>query len=693
MGKMEKVEKLRDRTCVFFLAFFLYGLHGMPVLGQTLPEQAEAQPEESSEQQVQPAQTEPLSAAALSAKLDEIIVTATKLEEPISHTTHAVSVITQEAIEQRQTTDVFEQLRDVPGFNIIQTGSRGGATTLQSRGGESDYNLVLIDGVKANLAGGAFNFSDLTTLGVSRIEIVRGSQSALYGSDAMSSVIQLFTPRGQGAPRAYLRFRGGNHGTFEEQVGVSGGTNFYGYNLAVERVDSEGILSKNSDYSNTTIASRFDLDPSDTLQLTSTLRYNDSRFHFPTGGAGDRFDPLDPGQYEDSRRLILGPRAVYQPTAWWRHKLQLGMLYKWRTFRDAFDGDAFDPFGSFVSNTRERRLSADYSSDFFLPPVWEVLPTFTLGAYVEDEHLKQKSNAAGFIDRVSPSRNAQSFYSQLLLEWREMLFITSGFRLDDGSTYGTHVNPRVSAAFIIPGLHTKLRAGYSEGLKAPTFVENFGTGSSFFQGNPNLDPEESKSWEIGAEQPLEFADLAAELSLTYFSTEYTNMIAFVFQDGPDFLNIQRARSRGLEAGARAFLSHGFSVRGSYTYLETKVLDAGMAGAPAFVNGKSLVRRPEHVGSFTLNYNRDRFNANFHIFFKGHVTDLDFSQDFTSRRVRLGGCTRADLAVAYRLFENRWGIRALTLEGQAKNLFDQDYAEVFGFSSAGATFLVGFRAEF
>ena len=652
-------------------------------------------------QAVQPAESAPQTPAAtpsqlqpLTAKLSEVVVTSTKLEEPLAQSTNAVSVVTQEDIEQRQLTDVFEQLREVPGFSINQTGSRGGTTSVFSRGGESDYNLVLIDGVKANEAGGAFNFSDLTTVGVDRIEVVRGSQSALYGSDAISSVIQLFTPRGEGAPRASLRFRGGRNETFEEQLSISGGTKLYGYNFAFERVDSEGILSKNNEYSNTTIASRFDLDPIDDLQLTTTLRYNDSRFHFPTGGAGDRFDPLDPGQYQDRRRLILGPRAVYQPTSWWRHRLQLGMLYEWRTFRDAFDGEVIDPFGSFVSNARERRLNADYSSDFFLPPLFEILPTFTLGGYVEDEHLNQKSNSAGFVDKVSPSRNAQSFYSQLLLEWREMVFVTSGFRLDDGSMYGTHVNPRVSAAFIVPGLKTKLRGGYSEGLKAPTFVENFGTGSAFFEGNPNLDPEQSKGWEIGLDQPIEFNDLAAELSLTYFSTEYKNMIAFVFQEGPDFLNVQRARSRGLELGAKAFLSHGFSARGSYTYLETRVLDAGGVGGPAFINGQELVRRPEHVGSFTLNYNYDeRFNANFHLFLKSHVTDLDFSQGFTSRRVRLGGYTRADLALSYLLFENLWGIRALTLEGKAQNLFDEDYEEIFGFSSAGATFLVGFRADF
>ena len=690
MRKKGKMGKSVYRTHIVVVSCFVLALgsRSMPVQAQSeesgQPAGSAAPQETSSALQPQP----------LAAKLDEVVVTSTKLEEPLSQATNAVSVVTQEEIEQRQTTDVYEQLREVPGLSINQSGSRGGTTSIFSRGGESDYNLILIDGVKANEAGGAFNFSDLTTLGVNRIEVVRGSQSALYGSDAISSVIQLFTPRGQGAPRATLRFRGGKPDTFEEQFSVSGGTNLYGYNFAVERVDSEGILSRNNDYSNTTIASRFDLDPFDTLQLTTTVRYNDSRFHFPTGGAGDRFDPLDPRQYQDRRRLILGPRVVYQPTSWWRHRLQLGLMHEWRTLRDAFDGEIIDPFGSFVSNARERRLNADYSSDFFLPPLFEILPTFTLGGYVEDEHLNQKSNSAGFVDRVSPSRNAQSFYSQLLLEWREMFFITSGFRLDDGSTYGTHVNPRVSAAFIIPKLKTKLRGGYTEGLKAPTFVENFGTGSAFFEGNPSLEPEQSKGWEIGFDQPIEFDDVAAELSLTYFSTEFKNMIAFVFQDGPDFLNVQRARSRGLEVGARVFLSHGFSARGSYTYLETKVLDSGGVGGPAFLNGQELVRRPEHVGSFTLNYNYgDRFNANFHLFVKGHVTDLDFSQGFTSRRVRLGGYTRADLALSYLLFENLWGIRALTLEGQAKNLFDEDYEEIFGFASAGATYLIGFRAEF
>jgi vitamin B12 transporter len=316
---------------------------------------------------------------------------------------------------------------------------------------------------------------------------VRGPQSALYGSDAISSVIQLFTPRGYGAPQGFLRFRGGNDDTFEEQTGFSGGTDVYGYYLAVERVDTNGTQPINSDYSNTSLASRFDLDPFDNLQIMLPIRYHDSRAHFPTGGAGDRFErkngTLDANQYGDRSQVQLGPRVRYNPTSWWRHTLQLGYMQEWRTFRDPFDANA--DFGSFVSNTSERRFTLDYASDFFLPAMWSIEPTFTIGGYFEDEHFSQKSNFDGVIDRVNPSRNAQALYSQLLLAWQEQLFVTSGFRLDDGSTYGTHVNPRVSVAYIVPRLQTKLRGSYGEGLKAPTFVENFGTGSPFALGNPD----------------------------------------------------------------------------------------------------------------------------------------------------------------------------------------------------------------
>ena len=201
---------------------------------------------------------------------------------------------------------MFEQLREVPGLTLVPSGGRGGTTSLFTRGGESDHNLILIDGVKVNRAGGAFNFNDLTTLGVGRIEVVRGPQSALYGSDAMSSVIQLLTPRGQGPPRASLGFRAGNPDTFEERAGRLGRNE----PVWLQPLPSDGSIVRGSCRS-IMISAIPPLRRASTLTPTTpcnsprTVRYIDSRFHFPTS-SGDRIDrrdnKLDPRAYTDNRR-------------------------------------------------------------------------------------------------------------------------------------------------------------------------------------------------------------------------------------------------------------------------------------------------------------------------------------------------------------------------------------------------------
>ena len=627
------------------------------------------------------------------ARLTEVVVTATKIETPLAHTAAAVTTVTAEEIQYQQVTDTLELLRDIPGFTIVQTGSRGGITSLFTRGGESDYNLVLIDGVKANRAGGFFDFSELTTTGIDRIEIVRGPQSALYGSDAISSVIQLFTPRGEGPAHGTLRFRGGNFNTFEEQATVAGGAERYGYSLAAGRVDSDGFLKLNNGYGNTTLAARFDLVPWSALRVTSTVRYSDGRFHFPTESTGgDRFGPLDPRQYQDRRQLIVGTRVEHSPTTWWQQTLQLGVFREERTFRDPADPVPGTGSAS-VSLNDERRLSADYTSHFFLSPVFQVVPTFTLGGYAETEHLDQKADLVGTITRLDPSRNTESGYSQLLLQWEERVFLTTGFRVDNSSTFGTEVSPRFSLAAVLPWSRTKLRGGYGEGIKAPSFTENFGIGSPTVVGNRNLKPEQTESWEIGLDQPLLLPQGEGLLSLTYFHADYNNLVAFVFGSTPNFLNIQRARSRGLEVGVRADLLDGLSLVSSYTYLNTTVLDPGSSGGTVFVKGKSLLRRPTHTGSWTFNYTRGRWQANFNTTIKGDAIDRDFNASRSGGRVTLDGYAKVDLALAYRLLENAWGLHTLTLTAKVHNLFDEQYEEAFGFSSAGANFLVGFQAEF
>ena len=274
----------------------------------------------------------PLSCSSLFAadepvELEPIIVTATRLETPIDRFPFRCpwwKARTSSARRSRTRSRSCATFRASPSCRV---GSRGGATSLFVRGGESDFNQVLIDGVRGmNPAGGLFDFSDLTTEGIDRIEIVRGPQSALYGSDAITSVVQLFTRRGDGPLGARFGFAGGEFETFEEHAGISAGTERYGYAINVGRIDTDGILDFNNRYGNTTVASRFDWSPIETLDLTTTVRFNDSRFEIPSRDPGDRFPPLDPNQVSERKRLVVGPRAVWNPYPWWRHALQLGLL-------------------------------------------------------------------------------------------------------------------------------------------------------------------------------------------------------------------------------------------------------------------------------------------------------------------------------------------------------------------------------
>ena len=479
-------------------------------------------------------------------------------------------------------------------------------------------------------------------------------------------------------------------------AGFSGGTDRYGYAIDVGRIDTDGILDINNRYGNTTLASRFDVSPIDTLDLTTTVRFNDSRFENPTEIAGDRFQPLDPNQFQERDRLIVGPRAVWNPYPWWRHALQLGFYHEDFTFDDPLDSGV--DFGSTQTDTTQERLSADYNSTFFLPSFTGITPTVTLGGYGEAESFEQDSLLLfpGFSlsDRADETRDAGAFYSQVILDWQERVTLIAGFRLDDSSTYGTEVNPRVGLSYRLPGTETKLRTSYGTGIKNPTFFENFGR-TEIGRGDEDFGPERSESSEVGFDQPLVVGDYRAEVSATYFSSDFEDLISFIPQIDPNavaFFNIQEAESQGVEVGLRIETPIGIGFGSSYTYLDTEVLEAGPSGGTLFVEGEPLLRRPRHSGAFIVDYTAGRWTASFNLTVKGDSIDLDFNADPGGRRVSLDGFAKADIAVAYRLIEKQLGMESLSITAKGQNVFDEDYEEVFGFSTAGASFLIGFRAE-
>jgi vitamin B12 transporter len=394
-------------------------------------------------------------------ELGQIVVTATKTEVPLKNVAASVTVITKEEIEARQATEIPSLLREVPGLNVTQQGSRGSIVTVFPRGGNSNFNLVLIDGVKVNDAGGFYDFGDLSTDNIERIEIIRGPQSALYGADAMGSVIQIFTKKGKGPPRIEASFAGGNLNTFEEKLNLGGAVGRLGYSLGVGRVDTDGSLPINNAFRATTVSGRLDYQVEKALDLNFTVRYTDSEFQFPTGVAGDRFEPLDPNQSSDRQRLVLSGKASHSLTPWWQQTFQIG----WYQQDFAFD-DRFDDFSTLQSRNEEQRFSLDYFWNLAAPTVFSISNLVTAGFAYEWQGFDQRTVITDpdfpFSSSNSDSRDNKAFYLQNQLEWQKRLFLTAGFRVDDNSTFGTEVTP-VSAAYVIPVIETKIRGVTARG--------------------------------------------------------------------------------------------------------------------------------------------------------------------------------------------------------------------------------------
>jgi vitamin B12 transporter len=619
-----------------------------------------------------------------------VVVTATKTETPVGQTGSSVSVITQEQIVQRQAMDTLQILRDLPGVSLIQTGTRGGLANISVRGGNANMNLVLIDGMKVNPGGGAFDFANLTTVGIGRIEMVRGPQSALYGADAMTSVVQFFTPRGEGPFSAWASLVGGNYGTNEEVVGASWGSKQAGIFFEYGHAATAGILDVNSNYRNDTAALRLDLSPIPELDFTLTARYIASRLGIATEGTGDRFEMLDPRQSQEDERFVGAFGIRYRQTSWLEHRVKVGGDLAGSVFRDEKDDiptDAFVPAEGTRTTSHDNRLLVDYNVALTPTKFWHITPVIVVGGSYEYENFTQRIYPVGAPNRTNEFRDTKSAYGQLQLGWRDSIFLTAGGRYDDSTAYGTEWTPRVSAAAVAPVIGTRLRGAWGTGIKAPNFFEKFG--GFGIPGNPDIQAEKSQSWEVGIDQPI---FNVVEIGATYFENRFSDMIAFVsFVDGSK--NVPAAKTSGVEAVVTLRPVRGWTATGTYMYLQTEVTDdGGLVGQNFFVKGEPLLRRPRHSGSVSVGYSGDRLNAVASLYVKGQSIDQDFSSpDF--RRVTLPGYDKLDLSFAVVLFRNVIGLKEITWKTRMQNLINEKYEEVFGFSSPRISAVTGFEVRY
>ena len=618
--------------------------------------------------------------------LEGLVVTAYRWAEPEWTVAANTTVIEGEELERAGIEYVADALRFASGLMVARNGSFGAITSLFLRGGESDYVQVLVDGVRVNQPGGSFDFSSLTTDNVERIEIVRGPASALYGSDAVSGVIQILTRRGEGRPRGSLSFQGGSFGTSRWQGDLSGGTGGLSYAFSLGGNTTDGILAFNNEYRQTTVSGRVQGYLDADTDATLAMRYNDSRFHYPTDGTGA---VVDRNAYSFGDALTVNIDAGRR----WTDALETRLFVNiWEADSGTDDqpdspADSLGFFG-FKSLTDTRRVTAGGRV------VWRTSAGTVLTAGYEEERQAVRGFNQSFSQFGESSGSSENdwwnraFHAQL--SWvRDALALNAGLRAEDDERFGAAATWRTGAAWRSVSSGTRLRVSAGTGIKEPTFLETFATG--FTTGNPDLTPERSTSFEGGVDQ--EFGG-GATLSLTGFRQSYRDLIQYTgsppAQGDPNFFNVAKARSQGLEAEASVEASR-LRLTGSYTYLDTQVQDAGLDEGPGatFVEGSALLRRPKHTVAATAFYRvSSRVGVDLGLRRVGDREDRDFST-YPADPVTLPAYTVLDLSASFDI-AGGGGRPGLTLTVRAENLLDSAYEEVWGFAAPGRGLYVGGR---
>lgn len=641
----------------------------------------------------------------LSAK---VVVTAQTEPTLTEQATAAVSMITRDEIEERQSVGLADLLAFSTGIAIGRTGPEGGTASVFLDGGNSNFTKVLVDGAPINPLGGAVDFSSLTLDNIEKVEVVHGAESAVYGSDAVSGVIQLFTRRGETRiPEFTVYGEGGSFGSGRGGAQVSGLLGGFDYSGAASYFQTSG-QGRDDDFLNRTFSGNFGYAFSDSNHLRLTLRDNNSIAGIP---GQTIFEPPNLDQRYTQHLFSSSARWDYSPGTHWRYQIRGAEAY---THQDNFnptqsffatDPNAFCPqsnpsavptteFCDFPGNSHFQYNLANVSaqtsfllSDFALTAGYEYEVENAFLTSINVPHAR-RNNQAGFLDfRYRPHRRVSMNF---------------GGRAEDNANFGTRVVPRAGASLALlygQGLRgdTLLRIFYGQGIKEPRFDQIFGDNFGDF-GNPGLKPEASKTWNAGIEQ--RFLRDRIRLEAGYFSSRFYNIVAFAFCDQTNnfcngvlptqtsafgyFFNTDRARARGFNVSGDAGFTRWLHIVGSYTHDDSRVLVASNPFDPTELPGNHLIRRPVNSGSLTLNGVFRSLNVTLGGYFTGIRTDSDF--------LGLGlthnpGYARFDLSSSY-----KFGC-GVAFYARATNLFDKQYQDALGYPALGRDMRAGVRYTF
>jgi vitamin B12 transporter len=617
-------------------------------------------------------------------KLDSVLVTDGRTPIEQEKSGRAFTVITGEQLEKNQVRYVADALRQVPGFAVSRTGSVGGFTQVRVRGAEANHLLVMIDGVEVSeTSGGEVDFGSLLVDDIDRIEVLRGPQSAFWGSNATAGVVNIITKRGErNGFTTDARSDAGTDGTFLGGVALRGGGENYDVALSgtFRRTNGFNIsdfgTEKDGDR-NATLNGKFTVDLSPDLTVDGTLRYvnqknefDDQDFSFPPGPKQGLV--IDTDDETTLREFFGSVGASYVSLD--------GALTQKARFTGSDTMREYFTDGSEASSNEGDRYTGNYQATygFDTPGMLDARHQFTGGYEWERETFAPSHLIETF------SRKTNSLIGEYRGEFLDQIYINAGVRQDFNDRFEDAATWSLSGAWKIPDRGTRLHASVGTGVTNPTFFEQFGFLPDTFVGNPSLIPEESLGWDIGVEQTFFNDGLVADI--TYFNQDLTNEIATVFDPDTFFSSpINRdgkSKRQGVEVSAMVDFFNGFTATATYTY--TDATEQTIAGGPRLRE----VKRPEHSGSLTAAYAfyEDRARIFGEVVFNGKMEDLAFVPSLPPR-VMPDPYTVVTVGGSFKFTEH------LEAYGRVENLFDEDYQEVFGYNTQGRTAFLGLKGTF
>lgn len=618
------------------------------------------------------------------ASVSELVVTANRSPQEADRVGQSITVLSGEAIKAAQSVDVSTLLAQTPGVSFSRNGGVGGSTSLRIRGAESDQTVVVIDGVKLNdpsTAGGGYNFANLLSGDIGRIEILRGAQSTLWGSQAIGGVVNIITQEAEKPFEASLTAEGGSMGTGYLRAAAGGKTDRVTWRLAGGRYETDGVssyrLGKEKDgYENTGFSGRAVVRATDAISLDLRGVYSKGKNNFD-GFPPPNFAFGDTREYGETEEFV-GYAAVNFDL--FDGALQNRVAYGYtRTNRQNFNPDQAMTDVTFDARGENKRW--EYQGVWTINDAW----TATFGGESENSDMRTASPSA-FTPNPKPTTakaGIDGLYAQVQGEVLTGLTLTAGLRRDSHDTFGDKTLGQLAAAWSLNDGATVLRASFGQGFKAPTLYQLYSE-----YGNAALSPEEADGWDAGIEQ--HFLDRLM-VRATYFNRETTNQIDFVSCTSTTtnpLCFVNGVRRSGSYANTASTKAHGVELEGSadlgplrvlanYTWTDTENDSVGNAN-----RGKQLTRRPEHQANIQATYTWTNDAS-----LGAAIRYVGASFDNAANSYVLQSYTLVDLRASYPVNET------FEVYGRVENAFDDSYETTRNYGSPGRGAYVGVRAKF